>query len=139
MSVGLGFLDKIIHFEGYSNWTGYEGLSIPIEMTLNDLFIGMGMLMISANRISHVRSEFARTLFGEDPICCIRDFDFNSMLLMFSMTGMIDIVDTETCELTELGNDFLRDRTESAIDLFTKIREESKKCIITYKNGKDVI
>ena len=126
--------DKTVEFEAYSNWTDYKGVLIPTALTWRELFVAVATLMITIKSVDLIHYELNYTLYGQEPVFVVRDFDFNTFLLKFMSAGMIEIQNSKKQDgsialLTEDGKRFLTENNSIGIDFFDKKRTEAKKII----------
>lgn len=121
--------DKTIEFRGYSHWSGYEKTEIPTALTYREVLIALGTLMLTISNTSLVHHEFNYTLYGNSPVFCVRDFDFNSILRTLVSQGVIEFKGTKKVFLTEKGREFLCENETIGINFFEKKREEAQKII----------
>ena len=133
--------DTTVEFKGYSHWTGYEKTEIPTIMTYREALIALGTLMLTISDISLIHYEFNYTLYGNSPVFCVRDFDFNSMLQTFIAQSMIELkgTKTKTAVLTTKGREFLLENQTVGISYFEAKRQEAKKIIDSVQLSEIVI
>ena len=121
--------DQKIEFNGYSNWSGYEHTFIPTKLSYREVFVALGTLMLTNTDISLIHYEFNYTLYGNSPVFCVRDFDFNSILLTLSTHGVIEIKGNKRAVLTEKGRQFLGENETIGISFFEEKRKEARDVI----------
>ena len=85
--------------------------------------------MLTISDISLIHYEFNYTLYGNSPVFCVRDFDFNSMLQTLIAQGMIELIGTKTAVLTTKGREFLLENQTVGISCFEAKRQEAKAII----------
>lgn len=128
--------DRPIAFTGYISQPKYSHISVPVDLTYRELFVIIGILMLTCKHANSIRYDLGETIFGrEDPCVFLRDFDYNQILLTFNLGGMIDFIDSDSEEgtiinLTEAGKKFLYDnRTIAGIEFCEKKRQETRTII----------
>ena len=129
--------DQKVEFNGYSHWTGYEHLYIPTCLTYREVFVALGTLMLTDTDISLIHYEFNYTLYGNFPVFCVRNFDFNSILFTFATYGVIELKGTKKVMLTEKGKQFLSENETIGISFFEEKRQKTKSIIAASHSNHD--
>jgi hypothetical protein len=121
--------DQKVEFKGFSHWSGYENIEIPTTMTYKEVLIALGTLMLTISDLILIHYEFNYTIYGNSPVFCVRDFDFNSILQTLSTQGVIELKGTKRAGLTAKGREFLSENKTIGISYFEDKRQEAKKII----------
>ena len=90
-------------FTGYSKWTDYKNIYIPITLTWEQIFSIFGPILLIESNIRLVHYAFDHALFlDHDPHFCIPDDEFQLIVAEFLKYGIIDIIEDRII-LTKAG------------------------------------
>lgn len=90
-------------FKGYSKWSDYTNVSIPVSLTWAQIFSILGPILLVQSSTSLVHYALNDALFlDHDPHFCVPDVEFQLMVAEFFKYGLIDIVQ-DRITLTEAG------------------------------------
>lgn len=98
---------EVRNFMGYSNWSDYKNISIPVSLTWLQIFSILGPILLVKSNISLVGHAFDHALFLEhEPHFCVPDMEFQIIIAEFLKYGIIDIV-KDKITLTKAGKQCL--------------------------------
>lgn len=126
--------DKRIEFTGSAS---QYPTSISTVLSYKELFIILGTLMLTCSSAYLLRFSFSETIFGyaEKEKVLVNEYDFNSFLLQFSASGMVELSDSiegegKKINLTEDGEKYLyENRNALGIEFCAKLRQDAKTVI----------
>lgn len=116
--------NEIRIFKGYSTWSDYKNIFIPVSLSCLQIFSILGPILLVKSDANLVRSAFNYALFlDEPPYFGIPDIEFQLMVAEFFKYGIIDVIQ-EKIILTQAGKHCLNTMTVSVEEELNKIHTQ---------------
>lgn len=119
-------------------WKGYEDIAIEDTMSWREIALSILTLMISDQSIDLLRSNFSYLNYGQNPIFCMYEYDWNTMLMTLAREGLIEFYDEGHVRPTKTGKQFLNENSKLIdpdyfINKRSRVRKHVQKSILLLK------
>lgn len=109
--------DETLCFIGRSKWDDYKDIEIPVNISWRQLISVWGPFVISEADTSLSHYALNHSLFGdEEPYFSVSDMDFQTMVMSFLKSGVIEL-EGQKVRLTNEGKNYLFENSVSINDV----------------------